>query len=124
MGRFLSEFVLPMLLLTGKWVELEACLGFSVNAAFHLVELNRKENKGSTGFNASRAVFIKRIYGENFELVTRISHPSWISFPFLICSSIGLVDWSLKSRSLRVVEASFVVCRLEHHPSLCISTSH
>ena len=43
----------------GRWVELEACLGFSVNAAFHLVELNRKENKGSVGFHASRAVFIK-----------------------------------------------------------------
>ena len=25
---------------------------------------------------------------------------------------------------LKVVEASFVVCRLEHHPSLCISTTH
>uniref|UniRef100_A0A7N2L3M8 Uncharacterized protein n=1 Tax=Quercus lobata TaxID=97700 RepID=A0A7N2L3M8_QUELO len=34
------------------------------------------------------------------KLVTRISHPSWVSFPFLICSSIGLVDWSLTSNFL------------------------
>uniref|UniRef100_A0A7N2L4K9 Uncharacterized protein n=1 Tax=Quercus lobata TaxID=97700 RepID=A0A7N2L4K9_QUELO len=117
MGRFLSEFVLPMLLLKGKWVKLEACFGFSVNAAFHLVELNRKENKGRIGFHASRAVFIKGYMGRTLrfssqgfmllivalctaQLVTRISHPSWVSFPFLICSSIGLVDWSLTSNFL------------------------
>nr|POF15845.1 piezo-type mechanosensitive ion channel like [Quercus suber] len=34
------------------------------------------------------------------QLVTGISHPSWVSFPFFICSSIGLVDWSLTSNFL------------------------
>ncbi|KAF3962627.1 hypothetical protein CMV_012877 [Castanea mollissima] len=34
------------------------------------------------------------------QLVVGISHPSWVSFPFFICSSIGLVDWSLTSNFL------------------------
>ncbi|KAG0470500.1 hypothetical protein HPP92_017200 [Vanilla planifolia] len=34
------------------------------------------------------------------QLVVGISHPSWISLPFFICSCIGLVDWSLKSNFL------------------------
>ncbi|PIA44723.1 hypothetical protein AQUCO_01700367v1, partial [Aquilegia coerulea] len=31
------------------------------------------------------------------QLVAGISHPSWISLPFFICSCVGLVDWSLTS---------------------------
>ncbi|GMJ11794.1 PIEZO1 [Hibiscus trionum] len=34
------------------------------------------------------------------QLVVGISHPSWASLPFFICSSIGLVDWSLTSNFL------------------------
>ncbi|XP_042388036.1 piezo-type mechanosensitive ion channel homolog [Zingiber officinale] len=34
------------------------------------------------------------------QLVVGISHPSWISLPFFICSCIGLVDWSLTSNFL------------------------
>ncbi|KAF5746987.1 piezo-type mechanosensitive ion channel isoform X2 [Tripterygium wilfordii] len=34
------------------------------------------------------------------QLVVGISHPSWASFPFFICSGIGLVDWSLTSNFL------------------------
>ncbi|XP_050244489.1 piezo-type mechanosensitive ion channel homolog isoform X2 [Quercus robur] len=34
------------------------------------------------------------------QLVTGINHPYWASFPFFICSSIGLVDWSLTSNFL------------------------
>ncbi|KAF3454410.1 hypothetical protein FNV43_RR04857 [Rhamnella rubrinervis] len=34
------------------------------------------------------------------QLVVGISHPSWTSIPFFICSSIGLVDWSLTSNLL------------------------
>ncbi|KAI4301844.1 hypothetical protein L6164_035084 [Bauhinia variegata] len=29
------------------------------------------------------------------QLIAGISHPCWVSLPFFICSSIGLVDWSL-----------------------------
>ncbi|KAK9161398.1 hypothetical protein Syun_007739 [Stephania yunnanensis] len=35
-----------------------------------------------------------------FQLVVGISHPSWISLPFFICSCVGLVDWSLTSNFL------------------------
>ncbi|XVE62951.1 hypothetical protein DITRI_Ditri06bG0160400 [Diplodiscus trichospermus] len=35
-----------------------------------------------------------------FQLIVGISHPSWASLPFFICSSIGLVDWSLTSNFL------------------------
>lgn len=31
------------------------------------------------------------------QLVVGISHPSWVSLPFFICSCVGLVDWSLTS---------------------------
>ncbi|KAA8545065.1 hypothetical protein F0562_019836 [Nyssa sinensis] len=31
------------------------------------------------------------------QLVVGISHPSWVSLPFFICSCIGLVDWSFTS---------------------------
>ncbi|GAB4841187.1 hypothetical protein Ancab_021931 [Ancistrocladus abbreviatus] len=31
------------------------------------------------------------------QLVVGISHPSWLSLPFFICSCVGLVDWSLTS---------------------------
>ncbi|KAF5200212.1 Piezo-type mechanosensitive ion channel-like protein [Thalictrum thalictroides] len=31
------------------------------------------------------------------QLIAGISHPSWISLPFFICSCVGLVDWSLTS---------------------------
>ncbi|GAB2300559.1 hypothetical protein Dimus_034600 [Dionaea muscipula] len=31
------------------------------------------------------------------QLVAGISHPSWVSLPFFICSCVGLVDWSLTS---------------------------
>lgn len=34
------------------------------------------------------------------QLVVGISHPSWISLPFFICSCVGLVDWSLTSNFL------------------------
>ncbi|KAM6577680.1 hypothetical protein CsatB_029517 [Cannabis sativa] len=34
------------------------------------------------------------------QLIVGISHPSWISLPFFICSGIGLVDWSLTSNFL------------------------
>ncbi|XP_039019748.1 piezo-type mechanosensitive ion channel homolog isoform X1 [Hibiscus syriacus] len=34
------------------------------------------------------------------QLVVGISHPSWASLPFFICSSIGLIDWSLTSNFL------------------------
>lgn len=34
------------------------------------------------------------------QLVVGISSPSWTSFPFFICSCIGLVDWSLTSNFL------------------------
>ncbi|KAJ7973395.1 Piezo-type mechanosensitive ion channel like [Quillaja saponaria] len=34
------------------------------------------------------------------QLVAGISHPTWASLPFFICSSIGLVDWSLTSNFL------------------------
>ncbi|KAJ4836126.1 hypothetical protein Tsubulata_035436 [Turnera subulata] len=34
------------------------------------------------------------------QLVLGISYPSWASFPFFICSSIGLVNWSLTSNFL------------------------
>ncbi|KAK8542359.1 hypothetical protein V6N12_014957 [Hibiscus sabdariffa] len=34
------------------------------------------------------------------QLVAGISRPSWASLPFFICSSIGLVDWSLTSNFL------------------------
>ncbi|GLT95006.1 hypothetical protein SLE2022_127130 [Rubroshorea leprosula] len=34
------------------------------------------------------------------QLAAGISHPSWISLPFFICISIGLVDWSLTSNFL------------------------
>ncbi|XVF57384.1 hypothetical protein PTKIN_Ptkin06aG0200900 [Pterospermum kingtungense] len=34
------------------------------------------------------------------QLVVGISHPSWASLPFFVCSSIGLVDWSLTSNFL------------------------
>ncbi|PON85510.1 Piezo family [Trema orientale] len=34
------------------------------------------------------------------QLVVGISNPSWVSLPFFICSSIGLVDWSLTSNFL------------------------
>lgn len=31
------------------------------------------------------------------QLVVGISHPSWVSLPFFVCSCVGLVDWSLTS---------------------------
>ncbi|GAB2234344.1 hypothetical protein Drorol1_Dr00003592 [Drosera rotundifolia] len=31
------------------------------------------------------------------QLAAGISHPSWVSLPFFICSCVGLVDWSLTS---------------------------
>ncbi|XP_068663316.1 piezo-type mechanosensitive ion channel homolog isoform X1 [Aristolochia californica] len=34
------------------------------------------------------------------QLVVGISHPSWISLPFFVCSCVGLVDWSLTSNFL------------------------
>ncbi|XP_050223428.1 piezo-type mechanosensitive ion channel homolog isoform X2 [Mercurialis annua] len=34
------------------------------------------------------------------QLVVGISHPSWASLPFFICSSIGLVNWSITSNFL------------------------
>ncbi|KAG5244885.1 piezo-type mechanosensitive ion channel [Salix suchowensis] len=34
------------------------------------------------------------------QLVVGISHPSWASLPFFICSCIGLVNWSLTSNFL------------------------
>ncbi|KAK9292746.1 hypothetical protein L1049_020726 [Liquidambar formosana] len=34
------------------------------------------------------------------QLVVGISHPSWTSLPFFICSCIGLIDWSLTSNFL------------------------
>ncbi|KAK2976815.1 hypothetical protein RJ640_002214 [Escallonia rubra] len=34
------------------------------------------------------------------QLVVGISHPSWVSLPFFLCSCIGLVDWSLTSNFL------------------------
>ncbi|XP_077232309.1 piezo-type mechanosensitive ion channel component isoform X4 [Tasmannia lanceolata] len=34
------------------------------------------------------------------QLVVGISHPSWVSLPFFICSCVGLVDWSLTSNFL------------------------
>uniref|UniRef100_F6HU10 Piezo-type mechanosensitive ion channel-like n=1 Tax=Vitis vinifera TaxID=29760 RepID=F6HU10_VITVI len=34
------------------------------------------------------------------QLVVGISHPSWTSLPFFICSCSGLVDWSLTSNFL------------------------
>ncbi|KAI4369413.1 hypothetical protein MLD38_017853 [Melastoma candidum] len=34
------------------------------------------------------------------QLVVGISHPSWASFPFFLCSCAGLVDWSLTSSFL------------------------
>ncbi|XP_057960873.1 piezo-type mechanosensitive ion channel homolog [Malania oleifera] len=34
------------------------------------------------------------------QLVVGISHPTWTSLPFFICSCIGLVDWSLTSNFL------------------------
>ncbi|KAK8620775.1 hypothetical protein V6N13_067237 [Hibiscus sabdariffa] len=34
------------------------------------------------------------------QLVVGISHPSWASLPFFVCSSVGLVDWSLTSNFL------------------------
>ncbi|CAA6654163.1 unnamed protein product [Spirodela intermedia] len=34
------------------------------------------------------------------QLVVGISHPSWASLPFFICSCVGLVDWSLTSNFL------------------------
>ncbi|XP_062084665.1 piezo-type mechanosensitive ion channel homolog isoform X2 [Humulus lupulus] len=34
------------------------------------------------------------------QLVVGISHPSWTSLPFFICSGIGLVNWSLTSNFL------------------------
>ncbi|KAF9607147.1 hypothetical protein IFM89_032369 [Coptis chinensis] len=37
---------------------------------------------------------------ESKELVAGISHPSWISLPFFICSCISLVYWSLTSNYL------------------------
>ncbi|XP_017436238.1 piezo-type mechanosensitive ion channel homolog isoform X2 [Vigna angularis] len=36
------------------------------------------------------------------QLIAGISHVSWISFPFFICSSIGLVDWSWTSNYLGI----------------------
>ncbi|KAK6940875.1 Piezo non-specific cation channel, R-Ras-binding domain, partial [Dillenia turbinata] len=34
------------------------------------------------------------------QLVVGISHPSWVSIPYFICSCVGLVDWSLTSNFL------------------------
>ncbi|KAJ8748395.1 hypothetical protein K2173_003032 [Erythroxylum novogranatense] len=34
------------------------------------------------------------------QLGVGISHPSWLSLPFFICSCVGLVDWSLTSNFL------------------------
>ncbi|KAK4744236.1 hypothetical protein SAY87_010548 [Trapa incisa] len=34
------------------------------------------------------------------QLIAGISHPSWASFPFFICSGIGLIRWSLTSKFL------------------------
>ncbi|CAM8925338.1 unnamed protein product [Rhodiola kirilowii] len=34
------------------------------------------------------------------QLLLGISYPSWVSLPYFICSSIGLVDWSLTSNFL------------------------
>ncbi|CAL9756267.1 unnamed protein product [Musa acuminata subsp. burmannicoides] len=34
------------------------------------------------------------------QLVVGISHPSWISLPFFVCSCVGIVDWSLTSNFL------------------------
>ncbi|MCL7046756.1 hypothetical protein MKW94_016922 [Papaver nudicaule] len=34
------------------------------------------------------------------QLAVGISHPSWVSLPFFICSCAGLVDWSLTSNFL------------------------
>ncbi|KAL8153056.1 hypothetical protein V2J09_010816 [Rumex salicifolius] len=31
------------------------------------------------------------------QLFVGISHPSWVSLPFFICSCVGLIDWSLTS---------------------------
>ncbi|KAL9239206.1 hypothetical protein vseg_013546 [Gypsophila vaccaria] len=31
------------------------------------------------------------------QLVAGISHPSWVSLPFFVCSCVGLVNWSLTS---------------------------
>ncbi|KAK7332943.1 hypothetical protein VNO80_29700 [Phaseolus coccineus] len=36
------------------------------------------------------------------QLIAGISHVSWISFPFFICSSIGLIDWSWTSNYLAI----------------------
>ncbi|XVF06161.1 hypothetical protein REPUB_Repub06bG0023700 [Reevesia pubescens] len=65
MGKFLSGFVLPLLLLTGSRLRVLCCLLLPA-----------------------------------VQLVVGISHPSWASLPFFICSSIGLVDWSLTSNFL------------------------
>ncbi|PKA54923.1 hypothetical protein AXF42_Ash000759 [Apostasia shenzhenica] len=34
------------------------------------------------------------------QLIVGISHPSWISLPFFVCSCVGLVHWSLTSNFL------------------------
>ncbi|XP_078441364.1 piezo-type mechanosensitive ion channel component [Wolffia australiana] len=34
------------------------------------------------------------------QLAVGISHPSWLSFPFFVCSCVGLVHWSLSSNFL------------------------
>lgn len=34
------------------------------------------------------------------QLIAGISHPSWVSLPFFICSCVGLVDWSLTGNFL------------------------
>ncbi|XP_073222018.1 piezo-type mechanosensitive ion channel homolog isoform X3 [Cicer arietinum] len=36
------------------------------------------------------------------QLIAGISHASWVSLPFFICSGIGLVDWSLTSNYLGI----------------------
>ncbi|KAK7284316.1 hypothetical protein RJT34_19061 [Clitoria ternatea] len=36
------------------------------------------------------------------QLISGISHVSWVSLPFFICSSIGLVDWSWTSNYLGI----------------------
>lgn len=51
------------------------------------------------------------------QLVAGISHPSWVSLPFFICSCIGLVDWSLTRNFIGLF-------RLEHNYPVHVSASH
>uniref|UniRef100_A0A7N0TA13 Piezo non-specific cation channel R-Ras-binding domain-containing protein n=1 Tax=Kalanchoe fedtschenkoi TaxID=63787 RepID=A0A7N0TA13_KALFE len=54
----------------------------------------------SVEFLGSHLRVVYCIFLPAVQLVLGISYPSWVSLPYFICSSIGLVDWSLTSNFL------------------------